>query len=141
MTENQGPGYDVGPLLRRAHRKAAAAFTGALRPLDLQSKHFGALLALRRNGPLSQRQLIDRIDSDKSSMVRMIDDLEARGLCERTPDDVDRRAYKVRLTEAGRAVFVRAEHTAYAVVDDLFANFTPDERRQFRDLLIRFVAD
>ncbi|HEX5114657.1 MAG TPA: MarR family transcriptional regulator [Pseudonocardiaceae bacterium] len=141
MTDNQGPRYDIGPLLRRAHRKAANAFTEAMRPLDLQGKHFGVLLALHRNGPLSQRGLIDSIDSDKSSMVRMIDDLEARGLCARTPDDVDRRAYKVRLTDAGRAAFDQAERTAFAVADELLAGFAPDESRQFYELLLRFVTD
>lgn len=119
---------------------AATAFSAALQPLGLQSKHFGALLALQRHDGLSQRQLIDRLDSDKSSMVRMIDDLEARGLCARTPDAGDRRAYSVRLTDEGRAVFDEAERTALRVTDELLAGFTPAEREQLRDLLVRFVS-
>lgn len=141
MGHNQPPRYEIGQLLHRAHRKAATAFTDALRPLGLQSKHFGALLALRRAGGLSQRQLIDLLDSDKSSMVRMIDDLEARGLCVRTPDAEDRRAYSVRLTDAGHATFVEAERTAMTVVDELLSGFTTAERNQLHDLLTRFVAE
>jgi DNA-binding MarR family transcriptional regulator len=141
VNDNQGPRYEIGPLLRQAHRKAATAFTDALRPLGLQSKHFGALMALQRNGGLSQRELIDRLDSDKSSMVRLLDDLEARGLCVRTPDAVDRRAYSVQLTDTGRAAFVQAEHSAITVVDQLLSGFTAAESKQFRDLLVRFVAD
>lgn len=60
-------------------------------------------------------------------------------LCVRTTDPNDRRAYSVQLT--GRAVFVRAERTAMAVVDDFLAGCTPAEGDQLRDLLARFVAD
>jgi DNA-binding MarR family transcriptional regulator len=141
VDDNQGPSYEIGQLLRRAHRKAATAFTEALQPLGLQSKHFGALMALQRGGGLSQRGLIERLDSDKSSMVRMLDDLEARGLCKRTPDAVDRRAYSVQLTEAGREVFAEAERRAKAVTDELLSGFTAAESTQLRDLLVRFVTD
>ncbi|HEX5406941.1 MAG TPA: MarR family transcriptional regulator [Pseudonocardiaceae bacterium] len=141
MNENQGPRYEIGPLLHRAQRKAATAFTDALRPLGLQSKHFGALLVLRRGHGLSQRELIERLDSDKSSMVRMLDDLESRGLCVRTPDTQDRRAYSVRLTDTGHAVFEQAERHAMKVVDELLSGFTAEESQQLRDLLVRFIAD
>jgi DNA-binding MarR family transcriptional regulator len=141
VNQNQGPRYEIGPLLHRAHRKAATAFTEALRPLGLQSKHFGALLALRRGDGLSQRELIERLDSDKSSMVRMLDDLESRGLCVRTPDAQDRRAYSVQLTDTGRTVFLDAEQKAMAIVDELLSGFTAAESKQLRDLLVRFIAD
>lgn len=140
MDENQGQRYEIGQLLHRAHRKAATAFTDALSPMGLQSKHFGALMALQRNGGLSQRQLIERLDSDKSSMVRMLDDLESRGLCVRTPDATDRRAYSVQLTDTGRAVFAQAEQKAMTIVDELLSGFTAAESKQLRDLLVRFVA-
>jgi DNA-binding MarR family transcriptional regulator len=132
--------YEIGPLLRRAHRRAANAFTEALRPLGLQSKHFGVLLALHRAGPLSQRQLIDRLDSDKSSMVRIIDELESRDLCTRTPAAGDRRAYAVQLTDAGRELFSQAEHTASDVSAALLSGLAAAERRQLQDLLSRFIA-
>lgn len=141
MDDNRRPRYEIGQLLHRAHRKAATAFTDALRPLGLQSKHFPVLMALRQGGGLSQRQLIDRLDSDKSSMVRMIDDLEAGGLCVRTPDAGDRRAHSVRLTDAGREACVVAERTASTVVQELLSGFTPEEATRLCDLLTRFVAD
>ena len=134
------PAYQIGPLLRQAHRAAATAFTDALRPLGLQSRHFGVLLALHRAGPLSQRQLIDQLGSDKSSMVRLIDDLEARDLCTRTPATGDRRAYAVQLTDTGRDVFAQAERTAVTIAEALLSSFTGEERRQLQDLLTRFAA-
>jgi DNA-binding MarR family transcriptional regulator len=141
VNDNQEPRYEIGQLLRRAHRKAATAFTDALRPLGLRSKHFGALMALQRAGGLSQRGLIERLDSDKSSMVRLLDDLESLGLCVRTPDSADRRAYSVQLTDTGRAVFEQARHRAMTIADELLSGFTAAESEQLRDLLVRFVTD
>ncbi|HEY4021132.1 MAG TPA: MarR family transcriptional regulator [Pseudonocardiaceae bacterium] len=133
--------YEIGVLLRKAHSKAAEAFNEALRPLDIQGKHFGVLLLLHRSGPLSQRQLIDRLGSDKSAMVRFIDDLEARDLCVRRPAEHDRRAHAVALTPHGEEVFVRAERGAHAVSRELLAGFEPAEREQLVELLARFVRN
>ena len=133
--------YEIGVLLRKAHTKAAETFNDALKPLDIQGKHFGVLLLLHRLGPLSQRQLIDHLGSDKSAMVRFIDDLEARDLCVRRPDEHDRRAHSVALTPHGEEVFARAERDARAVGRSLLAGFDPAERAQLIALLTRFVAD
>ncbi|HEX3780604.1 MAG TPA: MarR family transcriptional regulator [Pseudonocardiaceae bacterium] len=144
-TGTSGPhraaGYEIGVLLRRAHRKAADAFNEVLRPLDIQGRHFGILLLLHQHGPLSQRQLIDHLGSDKSAMVRSLDDLEARKLCIRKPAAHDRRAHAVALTPTGREVFETAERDARKVSVALLDGFTPAERLQFGQFLTRFIAD
>lgn len=133
-------GYEIGPLLLAAHRKAAQAFNAALHPLRLQGRHFGVLLALHREGPLSQRELIERLGSEKSSMVRLIDHLEDLGLCQRERHPVDRRAYAVGLTDQGRAAFARAESVAEAVAAALLADLRPGEQHTLRELLTRLLA-
>ena len=95
----------VGPLLRLAQRRAARTFSEALRPLGIEGQHYGVLLNLARHGALSQRQLIELTGSDKSSMVRTVDALEARGLAVRRPSPADRRAHAVEMTEEGEALF------------------------------------
>jgi DNA-binding MarR family transcriptional regulator len=136
-----GAEYEIGPLLRRAHSKAAEAFNEALKPMDIQGRHFGVLLLLHRRGPLSQRQLIDHLGSDKSAMVRTVDDLEARELCIRRPAEHDRRAHAVELTPRGRETFTRAESEARRVANALLVDFDPAERTQLTTLLARFIAD
>lgn len=112
----------------------------ALRPLGIQGPHLGVLLLLGRDGPLSQRELIDRLGSDKASMVRTIDDLEGRGLCRRTPSTTDRRAHAVQLTPAGQRLLTDAEHIAGDVGDALLARLTRDQQAQLHTLL-RLVVD
>jgi DNA-binding MarR family transcriptional regulator len=59
--------------------------------------------ALRRlaKGPLTLRGLAEELTTDAPYTTIIVDDLEARGLLERTPHPTDRRAKLVSLTTAG----------------------------------------
>lgn len=133
------PDYAVGPLLRQAHSKAARTFDVALEPLGIQGKHFGVLLVLNQQGSVSQRRLTERLGADKSAIVRILDELEERGICRRNPDPTDRRAHAVSLTAKGARMFVRAEQIATKVAADLFAGFDQADQRRLLDLLRRFI--
>ncbi|WP_331743184.1 MarR family transcriptional regulator (plasmid) [Streptomyces sp. NBC_01136] len=130
----------IGPLLRLAQRRAARTFAEALRPLGIEGRHYGILLNLGLHGPLSQRRLIDLTGGDKSSMVRTVDDLEARGLAIRRPSPTDRRAYAVEITELGRALFTEASVVADDVAARLLGHMDEDDQELLCTLLERFIA-
>ena len=131
--------YAVGPLLRRAHARAARAFAEGLAPLGIEGRHFGVLAALV-DGPRTQRDLVDDVGTDRVSMMRIVDDLEARELARRRAVPGDRRLRAVELTDRGRAVFQDAEATATSTGEALLAHLDPDERSTLVALLGRFVA-
>ena len=76
--------------------------------LDLS---FARVRALRRLAPkpLTLRALADRLSADPPYVTLIVDDLEKRGLVQRTPHPQDRRAKLVQLTAAGRAAAARAD--------------------------------
>jgi DNA-binding MarR family transcriptional regulator len=135
---DQEPGYQIGFLLRLAHGRAARAFSAALEPLAIEGRHFAVLHHLDRH-PRSQRELVELIDSDKASMVRLIDDLEAKGLVRRDSTPGDRRVHAVTLTDAGTKALIEARHTAGVVATRLLAHLPPDDRARLISLLIEFV--
>lgn len=139
-SSEDAPPYVIGILLRRAHVRAARAFSAALWPTGIEGRHFGVLAALARHAPLNQRELVDRVGSDKASMVRIVDDLEAAGLATRAPDPHDRRVHAVSITTRGREVFTDAEHTAKQVATDLLSHLPPDDRDHLTHLLRAFAA-
>jgi DNA-binding MarR family transcriptional regulator len=57
--------------------------------------------------PLSQRELADRLMLEKSTVSRMVADLERLGLVERERDPASRRTNRLRLTGEGRALHAR----------------------------------
>jgi DNA-binding MarR family transcriptional regulator len=132
------PPGGVGFLLRWAHVRAARNFNVALAPLGIEGKHFGVLSFLAEH-PRSQRQLVDLTGSDKASMVRTIDELEARGFVRREPDPRDRRAYAVTLTPLGVQTLSLARTIAAEVSDALVAHMQPAHRGQLRELLAEFL--
>jgi MarR family transcriptional regulator, lower aerobic nicotinate degradation pathway regulator len=130
----------IGPLLRLAQRRATRMFTESLRPLGIEGRHYGVLLNLGTHGPLSQRRLIDLTGSDKSAMVRTVDDLEARGLAVRRPAPDDRRAYAVEMTDEGRALFADAARISDDVAARLLDCMPEDDQEILCTLLERFVS-
>ena len=66
---------------------------------------FARVRALRRlaDEPLTLRGLAELLTADPPYVTLIVDDLEKRGLVQRTPHPEDRRSKLVQLTEAGRA--------------------------------------
>src|SRR3954465_15183705 len=90
--------FALGLLLRRAHWRAAAVMTEALRPLGIELRHFAVLIVLVDRGPTMQRDLAAATGSDKAGIMRIVDDLERRGLAARKTVPGDRRARAVEIT-------------------------------------------
>jgi DNA-binding MarR family transcriptional regulator len=131
---------ETGFLLQRAHRRLRMAHNEALRPLGLGIAHVAVLGLIATRGALSQRQLIEIMDADKSTMVYLIDELEKQQLAERRPDPNDRRAHAVHLTEAGRRRLVTAGEVVRGVEDSFLAPLSAPERARLNDMLGR-IAD
>jgi DNA-binding MarR family transcriptional regulator len=66
-----------------------------------------ALHELDTDVPLSQGELAQRLGLEKSSASRMAADLERKALLVRERDPANRRLYRLRLTDAGRAAHAR----------------------------------
>jgi DNA-binding MarR family transcriptional regulator len=122
-----------------AHAKAARAFGSALAPLALEGRHFGVLMTLARLGPVIQSRLITELHSDKSAIVRSVDDLESQGLVTRTPVPGDRRARTVTLTELGRHRLADGRDLAEQTGGRLFAGLDDAEVATLHRLLRRFL--
>src|ERR1700755_426305 len=97
--------FAIGLLLRRAHARAAAALTEALRPLGIELRHFAVLIVLVNRGPTEQRDLVLATGTDKAGIMRVVDDLERMGLAVRKSVPGDRRVGAVEITRKGLHLF------------------------------------
>ena len=95
-------------LFKHVERLMADLHVAALSPLDIHARDLGVLLAIDRSGPASQQQIAEGLGVDPTTMVALIDALEAKGILVRRPDAEDRRRNVVELTGAGRDTFQRA---------------------------------
>ncbi|WP_298430948.1 MarR family transcriptional regulator [Ottowia sp.] len=76
---------------------------------------------------------------DVSSMTRLLDRLEKKGLVKRERCETDRRVVRISLTPEGRAVAERVPEVLCAVYNRALEGFTADEWAQLRSLLLRLV--
>lgn len=125
----------LGLLLATAHQRARQALNTGLRPLGIESRHFGVLAAVNRHGPISQRYLSELLDLDKSAVVRIMDELERLGLATRGRAAHDRRAYAIELTTEGRRSAEEGARIAAAVGERLFGRLGPENRERLVTLL------
>jgi len=110
-----------GALLSRAYRQWRRAADLRLQPYDLTEATWLPLIRIARApAPPRQKDLAASLFVDNSSVVRLLDNLEAAGLVERREGE-DRRAKIVVLTPRGKAIADKVETVARKVRTDALA--------------------
>ncbi len=127
-------------LFKHAERLMSELHVEALAPFDIHARDLGVLLVIDRFEPASQQQVADRLGVDRTTMVAIIDALEAKGMIARRPDADDRRRNVVELTPAGQDLLRRATAASDAAEAELLAPLSPEESEQLRELLTRVLA-
>ena len=106
-----------------------------LHPWGLTQAQWLPLLHLAHaQGAMRQKDLAHSLALDSSSIVRLIDSLEAHGWVQRE-DCADRRVKHVALTEAGLARATAIEQQVNSVRNHMLERFTPDLLNQLQPLL------
>src|SRR3990170_2106563 len=79
-----------------------------LAPVGVSGRELGVLLLLDGRDPESQQQVAGRLGVDRTTMVGLLDGLEAKGLVARRADPGDRRRNVLELTGDGHKTLARA---------------------------------
>jgi DNA-binding MarR family transcriptional regulator len=131
----------AGQLFFRLWRASHTRIARALGALGLTPALFGVLNLLGAREGAIQQEIGAAMGIDPSTMVSLIDELEAAGLAKRRPHPTDRRAREVAVTPKGRRVLKRARELAMQVEDDVLRGLTAAERRQMLALLRRALSE
>jgi DNA-binding MarR family transcriptional regulator len=99
----------------------------------------GMLLLIDANPGVTQGRLARAVRLERSTMVGVVDALEARGLIERRRGE-DRRTNGLWLTRAGRALVARLKRGIEAHERRVGARLTAAERRQLLSLLEKLAG-
>ncbi|WP_314241432.1 MarR family winged helix-turn-helix transcriptional regulator [Streptomyces sp. DSM 40907] len=92
--------------------------------------------ALREmSGPMTMRELAERMSCEPSNTTFVVDKLEKQSLIGRHPHPTDRRAKQLVLTPEGSAL--RERLLALLAVDSPLSGLAPEEQRVLRGLLER----
>ncbi len=130
----------LGYLLNWAANRSRRRFVEALTPLGLRPQQYGLLVIAAGHPGATQQQLAELTQIDPSSMVALLDELEAAGMAERRPHDEDRRKRAIHLTAHGERTLTEASEIAKQVGGDLLAPLTAAERTEFARLLHKLTG-
>ncbi|MFR0354926.1 MarR family winged helix-turn-helix transcriptional regulator [Streptomyces sediminimaris] len=91
--------------------------------------------------PLRPGELANRLGVEASHVTRTVQQLEKCGYVTRVPDPDDRRAQRIRLTEAGRQAVERVREAGVRGMRQALSGWKPEELRQLATLFHRMVDD
>jgi DNA-binding MarR family transcriptional regulator len=130
------PSFLMFELIRTARRRALEMFPDE----RLRLAHTAVLACLADRGPMSQREMSERLRFDPGDLVGVIDALEELEYVVRERDTRDRRRYSLQLTDAGRLALHERRNRGVRLNDALFAPLTAFERDQLQELMLRVLA-
>lgn len=124
----------LGYRLRLAQQAVFRDFAASVH--GLSPGRVGLLILIDANPGVTQSRLAEAVGRDRSTMVGVLDQLEARGLIERRRGD-DRRTNGLWLTRGGRTLLARALKRIAAHERRIAARLTAAERRELLRLLAK----
>ncbi|KUL35022.1 MarR family transcriptional regulator [Streptomyces sp. NRRL F-4489] len=101
---------------------------------------YGVLLRLGETPFRSQAALAEAIRADKTRIIPVLDDLEARGLIDRRPDPDDRRVRLLSLTPEGRRLRDAVQADIRRGEEELLARLPAADRQGFVRALLALHA-
>ena len=130
---------DLGWLLSQASHALATELNAGLESLGIAPRGY-CVLSTAKTGTYTQSELAAMIGLDKTTMVVLMDELEAAGLARRDPAPHDRRARVVTVTRAGERTAAEAARVVARIQADVLATLPAREREALVEGLARLVA-
>jgi DNA-binding MarR family transcriptional regulator len=100
---------------------------------------FGFMFRAIQDGEPTPSELAARLGVSKQAVGKVLDEMEQRGFVERRPDQTDRRARRVRLTEHGRAASETAIRLGGQIEAVLASEVGQEQVAALRSALLAYV--
>jgi DNA-binding MarR family transcriptional regulator len=135
-TSSRNVGFLLAKASQRFNERLVADFAARGFP-EVRASYGSVLVPLMEAGPSRLGEIAARARLSKQSMTGLVKQCEDAGLVVRERDPADGRAYRLSLTERGRAFQAEAEATLAGLDAELLARLGP--RR--RDALIEALEE
>jgi DNA-binding MarR family transcriptional regulator len=128
----------IGYNLKRALSIVQSDLAQVLAGHDLRTVSFSALSIVVGRPGLTQTQLAEALQIERSNLVTIIDELAGRNLILRAPVAHDRRRHALMPTPAGKKLAAAVQASVVDHERRLFAGLTPAERAELQRILHKF---
>jgi len=129
----------VGYLVKRAHGLSLDSLEPGLAEHGLTFTQYAVLMALRDGIALNPKDICIKLRHDSGALTRVLDQLEARGLVERSRSAEDRRAIELHLTVQGRAALKTVVPSVVDCINGAIKDFSHAEVDELLRLLNKLI--
>lgn len=135
--------FRFGFLVHDVSRMRRTLFDIQMKPLGITRSQWSVLAALSRNGTegMMQVDLARQLDVGKVTVGGLLNRLEATGLISRVPDDTDKRARQVSITDKGYDLIHQMETIGTANNDTTVAGVSAEDMRITVETLAKVKAN
>ena len=103
--------------------------------LDIERNYYALMLIELGDGLMTQKELAGQLESDKVSIVRIVDYLTSKGYVERVENLVDRRKYCLTLTDKAKDMLPGIKKSMQEVTATAFEGITQKQQAEFITIL------
>ena len=128
----RGPGF----LLTDSARLLRKLIDRRLQPLGLSRAQWSILAILSNHDGLSQSQISDELEIEKSTAGRLIDQVEKSGWIERRPIPGDRRLWGIHLTDRARQLLAEVESVILNTRAEMLRGLSAEQQQDLSELLL-----
>lgn len=125
----------LGKFLGNTGRKFLSALNGRLKTLDIERNFYALILIEEGKGKITQQDLADLLNSDKVSVVRIINYLSNTGYVKRVKDPSDKRKYGLNLTLKAEKEMSLIKKAIEEVTRDAFKGLSKEKIEELYDTL------
>ena len=129
----------VGYLMRRVLSALMQDTDKRLEPHGLTHAQWGPLFFIRKTGSATVAEIARELQTDPGAMTRLLDRLEAKGLCQRVRSTHDRRVVNLALTPEGQRAADKVPVALAEVMNAHLAGFSHAEWQALKGFLQRML--
>lgn len=131
----------LGFWVYRMHTQSVAVLKRAFQDAgyDITPEQWGLMVRLRENQGINQSRLGEKAYKDRHNTTRIIKQLEKRGFIERRPDEIDKRAFNLFITETGRIVLEALVQIVLNHYTGAFKGLPAEDLKNMRRILEHIV--
>jgi len=141
QADNYQPEDSVGYMMRRILQSLAHSIETELAGSALTNAQWLPIMKLYLGQSSTAAELARDCQLDAGAMTRMLDRLEAKGLCSRSRSERDRRLVHIALTDSGRRAAQALPGVLSEVLNQHLAGMSADEFATLKTLLQKMLSN
>jgi len=131
----------VGYMMKHVMASFVQSIDKELCPHGLTHVQWGPLFMMKKGRASTVAELARELETDPGAMTRLLDRLEAKGLCKRVRSTEDRRVVNLALTPAGEKAAAMVPEALSKVMNAHLAGFSKAEWQALKGYLRRMLEN